>query len=116
MNPQTPYQNSIASTSSMDGHEDRDHDVDDVHLGQQDPDLDHSENKCNEQQHIINTEPSYPDLDFDQGHDNQENILNNKVGPLYCTDNNPPESYAICQAKIISLPLRKPTGKKTASE
>ncbi|GJZ46323.1 hypothetical protein Tco_0593919 [Tanacetum coccineum] len=102
MNPQTPYQNSIASTSSMDGHEDRDHDVDDVHLGQQHPDLDHSENKCNEQQHIINTEPSYPDLDFDQEQRYQ-------IWSEQSTED------VKCR-QIISLPLRKPTGKKTASE
>lgn len=108
MNPQSQYQNSIAGTSSMDNHEDRDQHAADTHL-QRHPCLDYSVHNFNDQkvQNIVNTEACNRDhCDHDNDHNdpdqnnNLENTLNYEVGPLYCTDNNPPESYAVCQAKV----------------
>lgn len=70
---------------------------------QQDLDVNHGDNKSNDQ-NIVNSEPSDHDLDLDleeyENNNNGENISNYEPGPLYCTDNNPPESYAVCQSKV----------------
>ncbi|KAL7589802.1 hypothetical protein Lser_V15G36511 [Lactuca serriola] len=124
MNPQPQIQNSI-TTSSMDAqdhnqdlHLDLDNgnnldlDLDDQHnnnTNNLDHDLHNGNNLDLDDEHNIKTDNLDLDLDRDTDGDdldaddndmNGENMLSYEQNPLYCTDNNPPESFSICQAKV----------------
>ncbi|KAL8218337.1 hypothetical protein R6Q57_021710 [Mikania cordata] len=77
-------------------------------LQHQHQDLDHGDDK-NNHQNILNTDqPAHLDLDLDLDLDDDHDLdidygkhtLNYEAGPLYCTDNNPPDSYAVCETKV----------------
>ncbi|CAI9296234.1 unnamed protein product [Lactuca saligna] len=122
MNPQPQIQNSI-TTSSMDAQDHNqdlhlnldngnnlDLDLDDEHnnnTNNLDHDLHNDNNLDLDDEHNINTdnldldhETDGDDLDADDNDMNGENMQSYEQNPLYCTDNNPPESFSICQAKV----------------
>ncbi|CAH1430842.1 unnamed protein product [Lactuca virosa] len=122
MNPQPQIQKSI-TTSSMDAQDHNqdlhldldngnnlDFDLDDEHNNNTN-NLDHDLHNGNnldldlDDEHNINTDnldhdTDGDDLDADDNDMNGENMLSYEQNPLYCTDNNPPESFSICQAKV----------------
>lgn len=94
---------------AQDHNQDQDLDVDLDHGYESDVDLDHDKNNTNAE-NIVKTIQADRDLDLDHGEDgdldqdendiDQENILNSNPDPFCCMDNNPPESYSVCQAKV----------------
>ncbi|MFS7960090.1 putative calcium/calmodulin-dependent protein kinase [Helianthus anomalus] len=90
-----PQQTQIhPSTTSMEEQHQHEHHVLNLSPQPLDHDLDHhSDNDDLDQDHDDGR--AVTDLDQDL-----ENKLNYEAGPFYCTDNNPPDSYAVCETKV----------------
>ncbi|KAL4575315.1 hypothetical protein LXL04_022157 [Taraxacum kok-saghyz] len=105
MHPQPQIDQTSITTTSMDA-QDHDQDLDLDHGNNRVLDLEDKHNINTSSENILKTEPVDRDLDIDDDVDEDDNDTDGKnlcydqPDALYCTENNPPDSFSICQAKV----------------